>query len=101
MHLKPLSDHVIIEALREETRGGIIIPDTADREKPIQGKVIAVGPGKLNDQGSRIPMSVRVGDKVLFRKYGPDEIKVTDPQTGKAHEYLIGREEDILAVIHG
>lgn len=101
MHLKPLSDHVLIEPLKEETKGGIVLPETVDREKPMQGKVVAVGPGKMNEQGTRNPMQVRTGDKVLFRKYGPDEIKMTDPQTGSVKEYLIGREEDILAVITG
>jgi len=100
MHLKPLSDHVLIEPLVEETKGGIILPETVDREKPIKGKVVAIGPGKLDEKGERIPMQVKVGDKVLFRKYGPDEIKINDPQTGKAKEYLIGREDDILAIIY-
>ena len=91
--IKPLSDHVLIEPLREEKkRGGIILPDTVDKEKSEKGKVIAVGPGKIKD-GKRMPVEVKKGDVVLFSKYGPNEIKVD----GK--EYLIAREEDILGII--
>jgi chaperonin GroES len=92
--LKPLSDHVVIEPLREEKKkGGIILPDTVEKEKAEKGKVIATGPGKLNDDGKRIPLEVKKGDVVLFTKYGPSDIKVD----GK--EYLIAREDDILAII--
>ena len=68
---------MFIEPFTEEavTKVGIVLPDTAEKEKPMQGKVIAVGPGKLNEKGERIPMSVKVGDRVLFKKYGPDEIE--------------------------
>ncbi len=95
MNLKPLSNHVFIEPLEEEktTKSGIVIPETADKEKPIKGKVLAVGPGKYNEDGELIPMSVKVGDMVLFKKYGPDEIEVD----GK--KYLVGDEDDILAII--
>ncbi|MDD4931606.1 MAG: co-chaperone GroES [Candidatus Colwellbacteria bacterium] len=95
MNIKPLSDHVFLEPAGEEkvTKSGIVIPDTADKEKPAQGKVLAIGPGKRNDKGELVPMSVAVGDVVLFRKYGPDELEID----GK--KYLVGREEDILAVI--
>ncbi len=94
MKIKPLSDRVLIEPLREEKRkGGIILPDTVEKERPEKGKIIAVGPGKIDDNGKKIPMSVKKGDKVLFTKYGPNEIKVDDK------EYLIAREEDILAII--
>jgi chaperonin GroES len=95
MNIKPLSNHVFIEPLADEktTKSGIVIPDTADREKPIKGKVFAVGPGKLNEKGERALMSVKEGDVVLFKKYGPDEIEVD----GK--KYLVGDEDDILAVI--
>lgn len=95
MNLKPLSNHIFLEPVEEEktTKSGIVIPETADKEKPIKGKVVAVGPGKLNDQGQRLPMSVKPGDVVLFKKYGPDEIEVD----GK--KYLVGDEDDILAVI--
>lgn len=94
MNLKPLSNHVFIEPLEEEkiTKSGIVIPDTA-KEKPMKGKVLAIGPGKYNEDGELIPMSVKVGDVVLFKKYGPDEIEVD----GK--KYLVGDEDDILAII--
>ncbi|XOB46875.1 MAG: co-chaperone GroES [Candidatus Nealsonbacteria bacterium] len=95
MNIKPLSDHVLIEPIKEEerTKSGILLPETADKEKPEQGEVIAVGPGKRNDSGNIIPMEIKVGQKVLFTKYGPNEIKVD----GK--EYLIAKQEDILAII--
>jgi chaperonin GroES len=95
MNLKPLSSHIFLEAVEEEktTKSGIVIPDTADKEKPVKGRVVAVGPGKLNDKGERMPMSVKIGDMVLFKKYGPDEIEFD----GK--KYLVGEEEDILAII--
>jgi len=95
MNLKPLSNHIFIEALEEEqvTKKGIVLPDTAEKEKPIKGKVVAVGPGKKNENGQVIPLSVKVGDIVLFKKYGPDEIEVD----GK--KYLVGEEDDILAII--
>lgn len=95
MNLKPLNDHVFIEPVEEEktTKSGIVLPDTAEKEKPIKGKVVAVGPGKLDEKGNRIPMSVKVGNVVLFKKYGPDELEVD----GK--KYLVGEEADILAII--
>jgi len=95
MNFKPLSNHVFIEPEKEErtTKSGIVIPDTADKEKPIKGKVVAVGAGKVNDKGELRPMSVKVGDTVLFKKYGPDELEVD----GK--KYLVGDEDDILAII--
>jgi chaperonin GroES len=95
MNLKPLSNHIFLEPLGEEktTKSGIVIPETAEKEKPIKGKVLAVGPGKLNEKGERVPLSVKVGDVVLFKKYGPDEIEID----GK--KYLVGEEEDILAII--
>jgi len=95
MNLKPLSNHIFLEPLAEEktTKSGIVIPDTAEKEKPIKGKVLAVGPGKLNEKGERMSMSVKVGDMVLFKKYGPDEIEID----GK--KYLVGDEDDILAII--
>lgn len=94
MNLKPLSNRVFIEPVEEETttKSGIVIPDTA-KEKPLKGRIVAVGPGKYNEGGELIPMSVKVGDLVLFKKYGPDEIEVD----GK--KYLVGEEEDILAII--
>jgi chaperonin GroES len=95
MNIKPLSDHILIEPVREEekTKGGIFLPDTASKEKSEEGKVIAVGPGKKTEDGKIMMMSVKPGDKVLFTKYGPNEIKVD----GK--EYLIASESDILAII--
>lgn len=95
MKFKPLSNHLFIEAIDEEktTKSGIVLPDTAEKEKPVKGNVLAVGPGKLNEKGERVPMSVKVGDQVLFKKYGPDEIEID----GK--KYLVGDEDDILAII--
>lgn len=95
MNIKPLSDHILIEPVREEekTKAGIFLPDTASKEKSEEGKVVAVGPGKMTDDGKIIPMSVKPGDKVLFTKYGPNEIKVDNK------EYLIATEADILAII--
>ena len=95
MNFKPLSNHVFLEPLEEEkmTKSGIVLPDTAEREKPVKGKVLAVGPGKMNEKGERIPVSVKVGDKVLFKKYGPDEIEM------EGKKYLVGEEEDILAIL--
>lgn len=93
MRIKPLRDQVLIEALKEEVkRGGIILPDTVTKERPEQGKVVAVGEGRRED-GKVIPLSVKRGDVVLFTKYGPNEIKIDDK------EYLIAKEEDILAII--
>ena len=95
MNIKPLSDHVLIEAVKteEKTKSGILLPETAEKERPEQGKVIAVGPGRRTDEGKVIPLSVKPGQKVLFTKYGPNEIKVENK------EYLIAKEEDILAII--
>jgi len=95
MQIKPISDHILIEPIKEEekTKTGILLPDTAEKEKPEQGKVIAVGPGRKDETGKHIPSEVKPGDKVLFTKYGPAEIKIEDK------EYLIAKEEDILAII--
>ena len=95
MDIKPLSDHLLIEPLKgeEKTKAGIFLPESAKEERPEQGKIIAVGPGKKLSSGKVIPLSVKVGDKVLFTKYGPNEIKI------EGKEYLIAREEDILAII--
>jgi len=95
MKIKPLRDQVVLEPISEEekSKGGIILPDTAEREKPEQGKVIAVGPGRLTPQGKTIPLSVKKGDRVLFTKYGPTEVKV------EGKEYLVVKEEDILAIL--
>ncbi len=95
MKIKPLSDHILIQPDQEETKteSGILIPDTADKEKPEQGTIIEVGPGKKTSAGKVIPLEVKKGDKVLFTKYGPNEIKIKDK------EYLIAKQEDILAII--
>ena len=96
MKIRPLQDRVIVRRLEEEekTKGGIIIPDTA-KEKPQEGKVIAVGKGKVAEDGKVIPLDVKVGDKILFGKYSGTEIKIG------GEEHLIMREEDILGVIEG
>ena len=95
MKIRPLSDHILIEPIKEEekTKTGILLPETAEKEKPEQGKVIAVGPGRKTASGKIVPLSVQPGQKVLFTKYGPNEIKIDDK------EYLIAREEDILAIL--
>lgn len=95
MKIKPISDHILIEPIeeKEKTKGGILLPETAEKERPQKGKVIAVGPGRRTPSGKIIPLEVKVGDIVLFTKYGPTEIKVDDK------EYLIAKEEDILAII--
>ncbi len=95
LNLKPLNDHLFIEPVAEEkmTKSGIVLPESAEKEKPIKGIVVAAGPGKMDEKGNRIKMSVKVGDMVLFRKYGPDEIMID----GK--KYLVGEENDILAII--
>jgi len=95
MKLRPLQDRIIVERIEEETTtaGGIIIPDTVSKEKPQEGKIVAVGKGKLNDEGKLIPMDVKVGDLVLFGKYAGSEVKVD------GNEYLIMREDDILGVV--
>ena len=94
MKFRPLHDRVLIEVLdsEEKTAGGIIIPDTA-KEKPQEGKVVAIGSGAKTEDGKTIPMDVKVGDLVLFTKYGPNEVKVD----GK--NYLIAEEKDILAIL--
>ncbi len=95
MNFKPLSNHLFIEPMEEEakTKSGIVLPDTAEKEKSVRGKIIAVGPGKLNEKGERIAMSVKVGDVVLFKKYGPDETEL------EGKKYLVGDEDDILAIL--
>jgi chaperonin GroES len=94
MTVKPLADRVLVKRLEEEqqTKGGIIVPDTA-KEKPQQGKIIEVGPGRVTEDGKRMKLEVKKGDKILFGKYAGTEISVGD------EEYLILREDDILAII--
>jgi chaperonin GroES len=93
--LQPLYDRIIIKPLETEqiTASGIIIPDTANKEKPQQGKVIAVGSGRITDEGKILPMHVKVGDTVLFSKYVPDEVTI------KNETYLVVREDSVLAII--
>ena len=94
MKVRPLHDRILVERLEEKEikRGGIIIPDTA-KEKPQEGKVIAVGTGKVGDDGKKIPLDVKAGNKILFGKYSGSEVKIDDK------EYLIMREEDVLAIL--
>ncbi len=94
MKVQPLNDRVLVKRIEEVqvTKGGIVIPDTA-KEKPIEGRIMAVGPGKMSDAGNRMTLQVKEGDRVLFGKYSGTEIKV------EGEEYLMMREEDILAVI--
>lgn len=95
MRIKPISNYILIEPIKEEekTKSGILLPDTAEKERPEQGKVIAVGPGRKDKKGNRFPLEIKTGDKVLFTKYGPNEIKVDNK------EYLIAKEDDILAIV--
>jgi chaperonin GroES len=94
MKIRPLNDRILVKRLEEEekTAGGIIIPDSA-KEKPAEGEIVAVGPGKLNDAGERVAMDVKQGDRVLFSKYGGTDVKLD------GEDYLIMREDDILGVI--
>jgi chaperonin GroES len=94
MKVRPLHDRVIVKRVKEEekTKGGIIIPDTA-KEKPVEGKVIAAGAGKVLDDGKRQPLQVKAGDRVLFGKYSGTEIKL------EGEEHLIMREDDIIAIV--
>ena len=94
MKVKPLNDRVLVQRLEEVqvTKGGIFIPDTA-KKKPVEGRVVAVGPGKVNDQGNRIALNVKEGDRILFGRYAGSEIKI------EGEEYLMMREDDILAIV--
>ncbi len=96
MHIRPLHDRVLIKRLEEKEviKGGIIIPDTA-KEKPMEGEVVAVGPGKIQEDGKRSPMDVQPGDRILFGKYSGTEIKIDE------EDFVIMREEEILAVLNG
>jgi len=93
-NIKPLSDHLFIEKVKEEkvSASGIVIPETADNHSSI-GKVVAAGPGKINEDGDLIPMAVKVGDTVVFTQYSPSDIKINDK------EYLVVRESDVLAIL--
>ncbi len=94
MKIRPLNDRILVKRLEgeEKTAGGIIIPDSA-KEKPAEGEIVAVGPGKLNDAGERVTIDVAVGDRVLFSKYGGTEVKLD------GEDFLIMREDDILGVV--
>ncbi len=94
MKIRPLQDRILVERMREEekTKGGIIIPDSA-KEKPMQGKVIAAGGGRVTEDGKKIPMDVKKGDIILFAKYSGNEVKIEDK------EYLIMKEDDVLAIV--
>jgi len=94
MKLRPLHDRILVERVEEvtTTKGGIIIPDTA-KEKPAEGKVIAVGNGKIGEDGKKIPLDIKKGDKILFGKYSGSEVKI------EGDEYLIMREDDVLGII--
>jgi chaperonin GroES len=94
MKIRPLQDRLLVQRIEEEakTKGGIIIPDTA-KEKPAEGKVVAAGNGKLGDDGKRIPLEVKKGDRILFGKYSGTEVKIEDK------EYLIMREDDVLGIV--
>jgi chaperonin GroES len=95
--IRPLADRVVIkpQEREEKTKGGLFLPDTASKEKPQEGLVMAVGEGRLDDSGKRVPVSVQNGDRVLFAKYAGTEIKLDD------EDYLILAEKDILAVVQG
>lgn len=94
MKLRPLQDRILVQRVEEETKtkGGIIIPDTA-KEKPAEGQIVAVGNGKTGDDGKRIPLEIKEGDRILFGKYSGTEVKI------EGEEYLIMREDDVLGVI--
>jgi chaperonin GroES len=94
MKIQPLHDRILVERIEEKEtkKGGIIIPDTA-KEKPQEGKVIAVGNGKITDDGKKLPLDVKAGDTILFGKYSGSEVKIDDK------EYLIMKEEDVLAIL--
>ncbi|MDD3646924.1 MAG: co-chaperone GroES [Candidatus Dojkabacteria bacterium] len=91
----PLGANILVEPVSEEskTASGIVLPDTVDKEKPQKGKVVALGTGKVTDDGKKVPFNVKIGDIVIFKKYSPDEMEIEDK------EYLIMTEEDILAVL--
>lgn len=93
--LRPMDDRILVEPMEEETATsfGLVLPDTASKEKPQKGRVVAVGPGKLNDEGKRVPMTVKPGDTVLYTKYGPTEVKIE----GKEIYFL--QESDVLAIV--
>jgi chaperonin GroES len=100
MNLKPLGNHIILAATDKETTTalGIIIPDTADKERPERGTVVAVGPGKVLENGSRQAMEVKVGDQIVFKKYAPDEIELKST-SGELKKYLVVNADEVMAII--
>ena len=93
MKLVPLGDKIIVEPIEEVSKSGFVVPETMDKEKPQKGKVVAAGPGKINDKGEALPMHVKVGDVVFFRKYSPDEFE----HEGK--KILVLSESDVIALV--
>lgn len=95
MKLKPLFNNVVLKPLKKEemTKSGLVLPDSSDKEKPERGEIVAVGSGKILDNGQLLPLTVKVGDKVIFKKYSPDEFK----ENGE--EYLVLSESDIIAIL--
>ncbi|MDD3284334.1 MAG: co-chaperone GroES [Patescibacteria group bacterium] len=95
MKLKPIFDNIVVKKIEETetTKSGIIMPDTIDKEKPQKGEVVAVGSGKISLEGKTIPMELKIGDRVLFRKYSPDEIKID------GEEYLVMTQSDVIAIL--
>lgn len=95
MKLKPLHNNVVVKAFSQEetTKSGIVLPETMNQERPQRGEVVAVGEGKFLDNGSRSPMSVKIGDQVIFKKYAPDEVKID------GQEYLVLGENEIIAIL--
>lgn len=95
MKLKPLGDNIVVKGLNKEevTKSGIILPETIDKEKPEQGEVLATGPGKMLDNGQRAPMEVKVGNKIIFKKYSPDEFKID------GEEVLVLAQSDVIAIL--
>jgi len=95
MTLKPLGNHIVVQSMKKEavTASGIIIPDTAEKERPEQGTVVAIGPGKMLESGNRQPIDVKVGEKIVFKKYSPDEVKLGD------ETFLIVSADDVMAIV--
>lgn len=95
MKLKPLHDNIIVKQFKEEeiTKSGIILPGTLNKEKPQEGEIVATGKGRLNEKGELVPLELKVGDKIIFSKYSPNEIKID------GEDYLVMKESDVLAVI--
>ncbi len=95
LNIKPMGGRLLVKPTEEpqKTKGGLYIPDTAEKEKPQEGEVVALGTGKINEDGKVLPFSVEVGDKVLFKKYAPDEIEINE------EKYLVLNEDDVLAVL--